>query len=87
MNKHDPAMETHITKQFECGECDTQTFILMLIGKLCDRHSKLTKLNLDSELKNYTEEESKNHSIKVQLLENEIEDLNDDISYWLHRLS
>lgn len=87
MNEYNPAMEVHIAKQFECGECDTQTFILMLISKLCDRHSKLTELNLNFALKIHTEEESKRHSIQIQILENEIEDLNDDISYWLHRLS
>ena len=86
INKFDPAMEDIITKQYENGECSIQTFVNMMIGK----YGYLQRLHALKEI----EDQIFGHRISdhqkcieaLQYLEKQIEDLEDDISYFLHKI-
>jgi hypothetical protein len=58
----------------------------MLIGKLTYLHRQHERLEIEDEVRGHREEDSKQLSAKKQKLEYDIEDLEDDISYFIHRL-
>lgn len=75
MDRFDTAIEEIITRQFEADECDRQTKINMMIGKLCDMYRTYGQLEATNAVPCYREK-----------LEDEIEMLRDDISKELYML-
>ena len=79
MNRFEPAMESVILKSYEEGRCDIQTKINMMIGKLCDLYYRLGQDEISAI------EFGKDISEKDKL-EEQIEQLEDDISKELFKL-
>ena len=84
----DPAMEAIIEDQYKRGDVDLPAYVIMLIGKLTyleRQHAKLEveESNLDPQKNDY---DLKRISAKKEKLENDIEDLNDDIAYFIYKI-
>ena len=84
----DPTMEAIIEDQYKRGDVDLPAYVIMLIGKLTyleRQHAKLEveESNLDPQKNDY---DLKRISAKKEKLENDIEDLNDDIAYFIYKI-
>ena len=82
----DPAMETIIEDQYKRGDVDLPEYILMLIGKLTYLERQHAKLEIEESVLGHREEDIKRISAKKEKLENDIEDLDEDISYLIYKI-
>ena len=86
----DPAMEAIIEDQYKRGDVDLPAYVIMLIGKLTYLERQHAKLEVElAERERFPQDypdDLKLVSAKKEKLENDIEDLDEDIAYFIYKI-